>query len=141
MLKMLLLWLINAASLLLVARLVPGIVIEGLIRAMAGSVGARLVNVMLRPLMQLLALPITLLTFGAVCTGDQRSVLLAGGQHAGRVFRPAVSGPPSGRAGIQRRFRAFSTFIVRRAPLIVGAPPVQQTNSRPEPAGSGKTDN
>lgn len=64
MLRMLLLWLINAASLLLVAELVPGIVIEGLIRAMLAALVLGLVNVMLRPLMQLLALPITLLTFG-----------------------------------------------------------------------------
>ena len=62
--RMLLLWLINAASLLLVAELVPGIVIEGLIRAMLAALVLGLVNVMLRPLMQLLALPITLLTFG-----------------------------------------------------------------------------
>ncbi len=64
MLRILLLWLINAASLLLVAELLPGIVIEGLVRAMLAALVLGLVNVMLRPILQLLALPITLLTLG-----------------------------------------------------------------------------
>ncbi len=65
MLKTLLVWLINAASLLLVAQLVPGIAIDGWLRAMVAALVLGLVNLLLRPLLQLLALPITLLTFGA----------------------------------------------------------------------------
>lgn len=64
MTRMLVLWLINAVSLLLVANLVPGIMINGLPRALVAALALGLVNVLLKPILQLLALPITLLTLG-----------------------------------------------------------------------------
>lgn len=58
------LWLINAGSLLLVAYFVPGIAIDGLARALLAALTLGLVNMLLRPILQLLALPITLVTLG-----------------------------------------------------------------------------
>jgi putative membrane protein len=56
--------LITAALLLLVASLVSGVQVEGWGPALLGAVVLGLVNAFVRPLMVLLTLPLTILTFG-----------------------------------------------------------------------------
>ena len=56
--------LITAALLLLVANFVPGIRIAGWGPAFLGAIVLGLVNAIVRPLMILLTLPLTILTFG-----------------------------------------------------------------------------
>ena len=55
---------ITAALLLLVANLVPGIQVRGFGSAFLGALVLGLVNAFVRPLMILLTLPLTILTFG-----------------------------------------------------------------------------
>lgn len=62
--KMLAVWLINAVCLLLVANLVPGIYIDGFVRALVIALALGLVNTFIRPILSLLTLPITVLTLG-----------------------------------------------------------------------------
>ncbi len=57
-------WLISAAILLVVARIVPGIEIEGWGSALIGALFLGLVNAFIRPLVVFLTLPITFLTLG-----------------------------------------------------------------------------
>ena len=56
--------LITAGLLLLVANLVRGVQVEGWGPAFLGAIGLGLVNAFVRPLMVLLTLPLTILTFG-----------------------------------------------------------------------------
>jgi len=62
--RWLLLWLINAAVLLLLSYLLPGVEVDGFLAALAMALVLGLVNAVLRPLLVLLTLPITLLTLG-----------------------------------------------------------------------------
>ena len=62
--KLLLLWLINAVSLLAVAYLMPSIVISSFTTALVAALVLGLVNTVIRPIMILLTLPATLLTLG-----------------------------------------------------------------------------
>jgi putative membrane protein len=55
---------ISAALLLLVANLVRGIQVEGWGSAILGALALGLVNAFVRPLMILLTLPLTIVTFG-----------------------------------------------------------------------------
>ena len=55
---------VSAALLLLVANLVPGIKVEGWGAAFIGALVLGLVNAIVRPIMFLLTLPLTVLTFG-----------------------------------------------------------------------------
>jgi putative membrane protein len=55
---------ITAALLLLVANVVPGIQLKGFGTALLGAIALGLVNAFVRPLMILLTLPLTILTFG-----------------------------------------------------------------------------
>lgn len=64
MANMILVWLVNAASLLLVADLIPGIEIAGFGRAMLIALVLGFINSVIRPVLQLLALPISVLTLG-----------------------------------------------------------------------------
>ncbi len=64
MLKILLVWLINALSLLTVAYVMPGIAIASFWTAMVAAVVLGLVNAVLRPVLILLTLPATILTLG-----------------------------------------------------------------------------
>lgn len=57
-------WLLNALALLLVAYLIPGIQITGLGIALVVAVVIGLVNMLIRPLLVILTLPITVLTLG-----------------------------------------------------------------------------
>lgn len=54
----------NALGLLLIARFVPGITVDGIGTAIIAAIILGLLNAFLRPLLLLLALPITILTLG-----------------------------------------------------------------------------
>lgn len=62
--KLLLVWLINALSLLAVAYLMPSISVASFWTALIAALVLGLVNAVIRPLLILLTLPATLLTLG-----------------------------------------------------------------------------
>jgi putative membrane protein len=62
--RFLLNWLLNALALLLVAYLVPDIHVSGLDVALIAAVVIGLANMLIRPLLVVLTLPITILTLG-----------------------------------------------------------------------------
>ena len=62
--KILLLWMINAISLLAVAYLMPSIVVSSFWAALGAALLLGLVNAVIRPVLILLTLPVTLLTLG-----------------------------------------------------------------------------
>ena len=64
MTALLLRWLINAAGLLLVAYLYPGVVVEGFLAALLAALVLGLVNAVIRPILVILTLPATILTLG-----------------------------------------------------------------------------
>lgn len=64
LLSALLTWLLTAAALLLVAAVLPGIVIDGFGVALIAALVMGLVNLLVRPLLLLLTLPLNLLTLG-----------------------------------------------------------------------------
>lgn len=64
MIKLLLVWLINALCLLGVAHLVPGVHIVNFKTALLAAIVLGLLNTFIRPALSLLTLPITLLTLG-----------------------------------------------------------------------------
>ncbi len=64
MLKLLLVWLINALALLTVAYVMPGIAVSSFWTAMVAAVVLGLVNAVIRPILILLTLPATLLSLG-----------------------------------------------------------------------------
>lgn len=64
MLMLLARWVINAAALLLVAYLYPGVQVEGFVPALAAALVLGLVNAVIRPILVILTLPATLLTLG-----------------------------------------------------------------------------
>lgn len=55
---------INVFALLIVAYVVPGFIIESLTAAVVAAVIIGVVNTFIRPVIQIIALPLTLLTFG-----------------------------------------------------------------------------
>jgi putative membrane protein len=57
-------WVVNAAALLLVAYLYPGVTVEGFGAALIAALLLGLVNAVVRPLLIILTLPVTLLTLG-----------------------------------------------------------------------------
>ena len=57
-------WIINAAALLLVAYLYPGVVVETFFAALIAALVLGLVNAFIRPVLLLLTLPVTILTLG-----------------------------------------------------------------------------
>jgi putative membrane protein len=64
MLRLLVVWLINALALLTVAYVLPGIQVADLGSAMIAAVVLGLVNAVIRPVLILLTLPATILTLG-----------------------------------------------------------------------------
>ena len=64
MLKFIVRLLLNAIAVLLVANLVSGFSVDGYGTAIIAALVLGIVNALIRPLMHLLALPITILTFG-----------------------------------------------------------------------------
>lgn len=62
--KLLLIWFLNALALLAVAYVLPGITVDGFTAALVAALILGLINTLLRPLLILLTLPVTMLTFG-----------------------------------------------------------------------------
>ena len=62
--KLLLVWVLNALALLAVAYLVPDIHVAGFTAALVAALVIGLVNMLIKPILVLLTLPITVLTLG-----------------------------------------------------------------------------
>lgn len=62
--KLLLVWILNALALLAVAYLLPNIHVASFLTALLAAFVIGLVNVLIRPLLVILTLPITVLTLG-----------------------------------------------------------------------------
>lgn len=62
--KLLVVWLLNAVSLLAVAYLMPSIQVSGFGGALIAAAVIALVNVLIRPILVILTLPVTVLTLG-----------------------------------------------------------------------------
>jgi putative membrane protein len=60
----LLTWLGTAVALLITTKIVSGFVVTGFVTALVAAFVIGLVNAFIRPILQILAFPITLLTFG-----------------------------------------------------------------------------
>ena len=61
---LLIVWILNAIALLAVAYLLPSIEVSGFVSALVAAAVIALVNVLIRPLLILLTLPVTILTLG-----------------------------------------------------------------------------
>src|SRR5688572_12858119 len=64
MLSLLARWIVNAAALLLVAYLYPGVTVASFFAAAVAALILGLVNAVVRPILVLLTLPVTVLTLG-----------------------------------------------------------------------------
>ena len=64
MLSLLARWVVNAAALLLVAYLYPGVAVASFMAAMIAALVLGLVNALVRPILVILTLPVTILTLG-----------------------------------------------------------------------------
>ena len=64
MIKLLIVWLINAVALIAVAYLMPGIAVSSFGAALVAALVLGLVNAFVRPVLVLLTLPVTILTLG-----------------------------------------------------------------------------
>ncbi|HEY8252641.1 MAG TPA: phage holin family protein [Burkholderiales bacterium] len=63
-LKLALVWLINAVALIAVAYLMPSVTVSSFGAALAAALALGLINAVVRPVLVLLTLPVTLLTLG-----------------------------------------------------------------------------
>ena len=57
-------WIISAATLLLITRLIPGVVVSGWVAALVAALFLGLANAVIRPIIILLTLPLTIITLG-----------------------------------------------------------------------------
>ena len=64
LLRLLLIWTLNALALIAVANFVPGIHVDGFTEAFVAAFILGLVNTLIRPIFLVLTLPVTLLTLG-----------------------------------------------------------------------------
>ncbi len=64
MLTLLARWIVNAAALLLIAYLYPGVQVSSFFAALVAALVLGLVNSVVRPILVILTLPVTLLTLG-----------------------------------------------------------------------------
>jgi putative membrane protein len=64
MLMLLARWIVNAAALVLVAYIYPGVHVDSFMAALFAALVLGLVNAVIRPLLVILTLPVTLLTLG-----------------------------------------------------------------------------
>ncbi len=62
--RLLLIWILNALALFTVAKLMPGIEVEGFEAALVAALFLGFVNTLIRPVLLVLTLPATLLTLG-----------------------------------------------------------------------------
>ena len=77
--KLLLVWLLNALALLSVAYFVPGIHVAGFAAALVAALVIGLLNMLIRPILVLLTLPITILTLGLFILVINGLLFYAGG--------------------------------------------------------------
>lgn len=61
---LLLVWILNAVALLVVAYILPGIHIASFMSALGAAVVLGLLNMLVKPVLQLLTLPLTIVTLG-----------------------------------------------------------------------------
>jgi putative membrane protein len=61
---LLLVWILNAVTLLIVAYILPGIVVSSFWSAMIAALVLGLINMLVKPILILLTLPITIVTLG-----------------------------------------------------------------------------
>ena len=64
MISLLARWALNAAALLAVAYIYPGVQVEGFLSAAIAALVLGLVNAVIRPILVILTLPVTILTLG-----------------------------------------------------------------------------
>jgi len=64
MLSLLARWVVNAAALLLIAYLYPGVQVTTFFAALMAALALGLVNAIVRPILVILTLPVTILTLG-----------------------------------------------------------------------------
>jgi putative membrane protein len=64
MFKLIVSWVVNALALIAVAYLVPGIHLSGFLTALIAAVVIGLANVLIKPILVILTLPVTILTLG-----------------------------------------------------------------------------
>ena len=64
MLSLAIRWIVNAAALLLIAYLYPGVEVQGFAAALIAALVLGLVNALVRPILIVLTLPVTVLTLG-----------------------------------------------------------------------------
>ena len=57
-------WILNALALIVVSAIVPGVEVGSFFAALAAALILGLVNVLVRPVLLIISLPITILTFG-----------------------------------------------------------------------------
>jgi putative membrane protein len=57
-------WIVSALAVMLVAYVVPGIHVDGFTSALIAAVMLAVVNILIRPIIELLSLPVTILTLG-----------------------------------------------------------------------------
>lgn len=62
--KLLLVWILNALALLAVTYLMPSIHVSGFVAALIAAAVIGLVNMLIRPILVLLTLPVTIVTLG-----------------------------------------------------------------------------
>lgn len=62
--KLIIRFVLNVFALYVVAYLVPGFEIEGLSAAIVAAIVIGIINSLIKPILQLIALPITIITFG-----------------------------------------------------------------------------
>ena len=61
---LLLVWILNAVALLVVAYILPGIQVASFMSALGAAVVLGLLNMLVKPVLQLLTLPLTIVTLG-----------------------------------------------------------------------------
>lgn len=64
MLRSIIKWVFFALALILIAKIVPGIAISGFIAALIASLVIGVINLFIKPIIQILTLPINILTLG-----------------------------------------------------------------------------
>ncbi len=64
MVRLLIVWILNAAALMAVAYLMPSITVTNFVSALIAAFALGIVNTLIRPILTLLTLPISILTLG-----------------------------------------------------------------------------
>jgi putative membrane protein len=57
-------WIVSSLSVLIMARVVPGITVDGFVAALMAALAIGFVNMVVYPIMMLLTIPLTILSFG-----------------------------------------------------------------------------